>query len=217
MTTLPFTGGAVEGAIPVVRAHLDADGLLAYPTETVYGLGSAPRPEALTRLARLKGREARKPFLLLVSGRAMAERSGLEFPPAAAAMAEAIWPGPLTLVLPGGEGRLPDGLRGPEGGIAVRHTGHAGIARLVEGLGHPLTSTSANRPGGPTAPGVDGILTLFPAAIADGTLLVLDGGTLGNVPPSTIVDCTGAVPVLIREGAIPRAELRRRVGSRFSP
>ena len=155
-------------------------------------------------------------FLLLVTGRPMAEAWGLAFPPAAAALAREFWPGPLTLVLPGGEGRLPDRLRGPEGGIAVRHTSHALVARLVAGLGYPLTSTSANQPGQAPAPGAEAIAAIFADAIASGELLVLDGGPLGNVPPSTIVDCTGPVPRLVREGAIPRPELRRRVG-RLAP
>jgi L-threonylcarbamoyladenylate synthase len=143
----------------------------------------------------------------------MVEAYGLRFTEAATVLADAFWPGPLTLVLAGGEGHLPDALRGPEGGIAVRSTGHAGIAQLVEALGFPLTSTSANAPGGPTAPGAAAICATFAAAIAGGTLLVLDGGTLGNVPPSTVVDCTRAQPRLIREGAIPKSELRRRAGS----
>lgn len=214
---LPFgTPAEVDAATPQVRAHLAAGKLLAYPTETVYGLGSAPSEEGLDRLARLKGRPPRKPFLLLVSGRAMAERYGLALNASARAMVEAAWPGPLTLVLPGGEGRLPDRLRGPEGGIAVRHTSHGGIARLVAALDMPLTSTSANRPGGPPAPGVSGIADLFRPAVDAGELLVLDGGVLGTVPPSTIVDCTGPVPLLVREGAIPRADLRRMVG-RLAP
>ena len=97
---LPFeTETQVRAAAAPVRAQLDADRLIAYPTETVYGLGSAPRDSALTPLAQLKGRPARKPFLLLVSGRLMAEEWGLVFPPAARAMADYFWPGPLTLVL----------------------------------------------------------------------------------------------------------------------
>lgn len=217
MNPLPFvTDAEVEAAVPAVAAHLAAGRLLAYPTETVYGLGSAPREDALVRLAALKQRPPRKPFLLLVASREMAERWGLVFGPAARAMADAYWPGPLTLVLPGGEGRLPDQLRGPEGGIAVRHTGHAGMRRLIAALGHPVTSTSANRPGGPPAPGAARVLALFKDAVDSGELLVLDGGVLGNVPPSTLVDCTGPVPVLVREGAIPRPELRRRVG-RLAP
>ncbi len=215
--TLPFrTADDVAAAVEPVRAHLERGGLLAYPTETVYGLGSAPTPDALAALARLKGRPPGKPFLLLVSGREMAESYGLQFTPSARVLSDAFWPGPLTLVLAGGEGRLPDALRGPEGGIAVRHTSHRGVASLVRGLGFALTSTSANRPGAPAAPGVDRIAAEFQGAIAAGDLLVLDGGVLGNVPPSTIVDCTRPVPSLIREGALPRAELRRAAG-RLAP
>lgn len=206
---MPFrTPADVAAAIEPVRRHLSRGGLLAYPTETVYGLGSRALAEDVTRLSLLKGRPAGKPFLLLVSGRDMVRRYGLAFTPAAALLADRYWPGPLTLVLPGGEGRLPDQLRGPEGGIAVRWTAHADVARLIEAVDEPLTSTSANLPGGPTAPGATAIEADFAAAVNDGTLLVLDGGTLGNVPPSTVVDCTGPSPRLVREGAIPRAALR---------
>jgi L-threonylcarbamoyladenylate synthase len=214
---LPFrTPAEIEAAIPAAVAHLAADRLLAYPTETVYGLGSPPTASSLAALARLKGREPGKPFLLLVSGRAMAEDWGLVFSPSARALSAAFWPGPLTLVLRGGEGRLPDELRGREGGIAVRYTSHRAIERLVRAAGRPLTSTSANRPGGPTAPGPDALIELFREAVDEGLLLVLDGGVLGNVPPSTLVDCTGPVPRLVREGAIPRGELRRAAG-RLAP
>jgi L-threonylcarbamoyladenylate synthase len=206
----------ISSAIPQVGRHLRAGKLLAYPTETVYGLGSAPTNSALAALARLKGRPEGKPFLLLISGRRMAEEWGLVFSPSASALSNAFWPGPLTLVLRGGEGRLPDALRGREGGIAVRHTSHAGIARLVVSLGEPLTSTSANRPGGPPAPGADSLVEMFGPEMRSGELLVLDGGVLGNVPPSTLVDCTEGMPRLIREGAIPRGELRRAVG-RLAP
>src|SRR6185295_1269639 len=166
-------------------------GLIAYPTETVYGLGSRARGPEVQAVARLKGRRPDKPFLLLVADRDMAEAQGLAFNESASALARAFWPGPLTLVLPGAEGRLPDVLRGPEGGIAVRHTSHPGMARLVAALGFPLTSTSANRPGSPPAAGAAGISDVFPDAVAKGRLLVLDGGVIGNVPPSTVVDCTG--------------------------
>ncbi len=214
---LPFRSTAeIDAAIPTVGAHLAAGGLLAYPTETVYGLGSAPAGPALAALARLKGRAPDKPFLVLISGPAMAAEWGLVMSASARALSAAFWPGPLTLVLPGGEGRLPDELRGQEGGIAVRHTSHAGIARLVTVTGQPLTSTSANRPGQQPAPGPDRIREVFGPEIARGELLVLDGGVLGNVPPSTLVDCTGPVPRLVREGAIPRAELRRAAG-RLAP
>lgn len=215
--TFPFLSPAdVDAALPAVRRHLAEGKVLGYPTETVYGLGSAPEEAGLRALAALKGRPEGKPFLLLVAGRPMAERWGLAFNTAAAALSAAFWPGPLTLVLPGGEGKLPDLLRGREGGIAVRDTSHAGVRRLVTGLAYPITSTSANRPGGRPAPGAAALVETFREEVERGDLLVLDGGVLGNVPPSTLVDCTAGVPVLIREGALPRAELRRAVG-RLAP
>jgi L-threonylcarbamoyladenylate synthase len=217
VTLVPFRSDAdVAAALGPTVAHLGAGGLIAYPTETVYGLGSRPRSADVQALTRLKGRQPDKPFLLLVADREMAEAQGLGFNAAASALARAFWPGPLTLVLPGGGGRLPDLLRGPEGGIAVRWTSHRGMARLVQAVGEPLTSTSANLPGSPPAPGAEAIVRDFAAAVARGTLLVLDGGVLGNSPPSTVVDCTQRAPRLIREGAITLAELRRAAG-RLAP
>src|SRR5207249_11654737 len=183
-------------------AHRRAGGLIAYPTETVYGVGSRPLEADVVALQRLKGRRPDKPFLLLVSHRDMAEAQGLAFSAAASALARAFWPGPLTLVLPGGSGRLPDLLRGPDGGIAVRWTSHHAIGRLVAALGGPLTSTSANLPGQPPGPGADAIARDFAPAVAAGKLLVLDGGVLGNRPPSTVVDCTKPRAEIVREGTL---------------
>ena len=215
MTSIPFrTAAEAEAALGRVVAHLRGGGLLAYPTETVYGLGSRPRASEVRALAELKGRRPDKPFLLLVASREMAEAQGLAFNESASALARAFWPGPLTLVLPGGGGRLPDSLRGPEGGIAVRWTSHPHTARLVAVLGEPLTSTSANLPGAPPAPGADAVARDFAAAITAGQLLVLDGGVLGNRPPSTVVDCTSPTPRVVRAGALPVSELRRAAGIR---
>jgi L-threonylcarbamoyladenylate synthase len=213
MTAVPFlTVDDARQVAPAVARHLAAGGVLGYPTETVYGLGSRVTDAGLDALAMLKRRPPRKPFLMLVADRAMLTTTGLVLTAAARRLAEEFWPGPLTLVLAGGEGRIPDRLRGPEGGVAVRWTSHAPLAELIRGIGYPITSTSANAPGGAPAPGAEALLALFAEAVADGSLLVLDGGVLGNVPPSTLVDCTTGVPRLVREGAISRAELRRRVG-----
>jgi len=214
---VPFRSDAeIEAALAAVTAHLQRGGLLAYPTETVYGLGSRAREAEVVALARLKGRRPNKPFLLLVSSRTMAEAQGLAFNEVASALARAFWPGPLTLVLPGGGGRLPDLLRGPEGGIAVRWTSHPGMARLVAALEEPITSTSANLPGQPPAPGAEAIVRDFAAAVEAGTLVVLDGGVLGNSPPSTVVDCSRPTPRLVREGALTLVDLRRAAG-RLAP
>ncbi len=217
MKPVPFRSAEdIELAIRRAVPHLLAGGLLAYPTETVYGLGSRARAPEVKALARLKGRRLDKPFLLLVSSQEMAEAQGLAFNQSARALVRAFWPGPLTLVLPGGSGRLPDLLRGPEGGIAVRWTSHRGMTRLVQALREPVTSTSANLPGQPPAPGAEAIVRDFASAVEAGTLLVLDGGVLGNSPPSTVVDCTQPAPRLIRPGALTLAELRRAAG-RLAP
>src|SRR2546427_9543283 len=80
------------------------------------------------------------------------------------------------------------------------------MATLVRALGEPVTSTSANLPGSPPAPGAEAIVQDFAPAVEAGAFLVLDGGVLGNSPPSTIVDCTQRTPRLIREGALKRSE-----------
>lgn len=217
MKPVPFQSDAdISAGIPKVVMHLQGGGLLAYPTETVYGLGSRAVQADVAALAALKGRTAAKPFLLLISERAMAEAYGLAFNASADALARAFWPGPLTLVLPGGSGRLPDLLRGPDGGIAVRWTSHKAIADLVAALGSPLTSTSANVPGQPPGAGVDAIARDFATAVDAGKLMVLDGGVLGNRPPSTVVDCTRPRAQIVREGTLSVAELRRTVG-RLAP
>ena len=197
----------VAAALPAVVTHLARRGLIAYPTETVYGFGSVTAAAAVERLAALKGREPGKPFLVLVSNRRMLEGVGLRLTDAAERFAAAFWPGPLTLVLPGGEGMLPDALRGPEGGVAVRWTSHQGAARLIETLGSPITSTSANRPGQPSLMEAPAIERTFAEAVAERSLLVLDAGVLPKSPPSTLIDCTGSAPRILRDGAIPRARL----------
>jgi len=206
---IPFrTAAEVAGAIPDVVLHLVRQGLIAYPTETVYGLGSTTAPEAVARLSALKGRDPGKPFLLLVSDPAMLAAVGLRLTDAAARLASAFWPGPLTMVLPGGEGILPDVLRGPEGGIAVRWTSHRGTAQLIAALGSPITSTSANLPREPGAMSGNEAAAIFPDAVRERRLLVLDAGRLEPSPPSTLVDCTGRVPRVVRIGALAPAHLR---------
>lgn len=211
---IPFrTEAEIAKAIPEVVLHLVRSGLMAYPTETVYGLGSAASKQAVTRLSALKGREPGKPFLLLVSDLGMLTGVGLRLTDAAHRFAAAFWPGALTLVLPGGEGVLPDLLRGPEGGIAVRWTSHRGVAQLIRTLGSPVTSTSANKPRQPPALDAAGVATDFDAAIERKELIVLDAGRLTPSAPSTLVDCTGSFPRVIRVGAIAPDTLRAIVPS----
>jgi L-threonylcarbamoyladenylate synthase len=198
----------VNAAIGRALAHLEGRQVLAYPTETVYGFGGAIDRDSVAALVALKRRPPGKPFLLLVAGSDMLARLDLHFPTYAAAMAARHWPGPLTLVLPGGERRVAPQLRGPEGGIAVRWTSHPAMQRLIRTYGQAVTSTSANRPGVPPATSAPEIVSQWADVIARGVLLVLDGGRLQASPPSTVVDCTGRRPRVIRPGAIPASVLR---------
>jgi L-threonylcarbamoyladenylate synthase len=209
---VPFwSSEEIEAALPSAIAHLNARKVLAYPTETVYGFGGGVDRESVNNLIALKGRPPNKPFLLIVSSSDMITRLGLHLTSYASQLAARFWPGPLTLVLPGGEKRVPEQLRGPEGGIAVRWTPHRGLSRLVQAYGEPITSTSANRPGTPPATSSTDIIEQWGDAITRGALHVLDGGQLTDSPPSTVVDCTGSRPRVIRPGAIPSAILRASV------
>jgi L-threonylcarbamoyladenylate synthase len=146
----------------------------------------------------------------------MIDRLDLNLPGYAARFVANHWPGPITLVLRGGEGRVPARLRGPEGGVAVRWTSHAGMRSIIRAHGDALTSTSANRPGVPPAQTTAEIVAQWPDAIARGILRVLDGGRLTPSQPSTVVDCTGRAPRIIRPGAISAAVLRDSVPTLIS-
>jgi L-threonylcarbamoyladenylate synthase len=208
-TAVPFwSREEVEAAIGPTITHLQSGGVLAYPTETVYGFGGAVDFDSVERLVKLKQRPSAKPFLLLISASEMLTRLGLHLTSSGARIAARHWPGPVTLVLPGGERRVPDRLRGPEGGIAVRWTPHPGLTRLIQAYGDPITSTSANLPGVPPAMSATEILQQWSDAVTRGTIRVLDGGRLSPSNPSTVIDCTGQRPRVIRPGAIPAATLR---------
>jgi L-threonylcarbamoyladenylate synthase len=198
----------VEMALAPTIAYLQSGGALAYPTETVYGFGGAVDHDAVERLVALKRRPPAKPFLLLISGSDMIARLGLHLTRSAARIAARHWPGPVTLVLPGGERRVPARLRGPEGGVAVRWTPHPALTRLIQAYGDPITSTSANLPGVPPAMSATEILQQWRDAVARGKLRVLDGGRLTPSSPSTVIDCTGNRPRVIRPGAVPATTLR---------
>lgn len=206
---VPFWSAAeIESSLAATIAHLQSGNILAYPTETVYGFGTAVDHEAVKRLVTLKRRPDAKPFLLLIAASDMIAHLDLHLTSEASQLAARHWPGPLTLVLAGGERRVPKRLRGPEGGVAVRWTSHPGLQRLLQAYGDPITSTSANRPGLPPAMTAGEIVQQWSEATSRGLMRVLDGGRLQPSSPSTVVDCTGRRPRVIRPGAISAATLR---------
>lgn len=206
MRVLPFADrSAQRAALGDVHAHLQAGGLLLYPTETVFGLGGAATPEATQALAALKGRDAAKPFILLISHLRQAE--GLEWTPAAERLAQAFWPGPLTLVLRDPDSRFPAGIRSADGGVAIRETSHEGVRYLIGALNQPITSTSANLPGARPAETPEEARALFRDLPVRANVWMLDGAA-GRMEPSSVVDCTGARPRVVRAGAIPVEQIR---------
>ncbi|WP_373068409.1 L-threonylcarbamoyladenylate synthase [Gemmatimonas sp.] len=207
--TVPFWSPVeVEAALRDSITHLGERRVLAYPTETVYGFGTAVDHESVEALVQLKGRPPGKPFLLLINDPAQIARLDLHLPTYASTLAARFWPGPLTLVLRGGDQRVSSRLRGPEGGVAVRWTPHVGLQRLLTVYGEPITSTSANRPGVPPAMTAAEIVQQWPDAIHRGLLHVLDGGRLAPSRSSTVVDCTGRRARVIRPGVLTAIQLR---------
>lgn len=194
-----------------VCRHLREGGLIAYPTETVYGFGCTLRDDALRRLASLKRRPADQPFLVLTPSRKRI--ADLRWTKRARALADVFWPGPLTLVLADPEGHYPGRVRGSTGGVAVRRTPHPTASILVERLGDLLTSTSANEPDVAPARTADEAERALRALGGDpARVWILDGGALSASRPSTIVDCTDEErAVVVREGAIPSRRLEETV------
>jgi L-threonylcarbamoyladenylate synthase len=188
--------------------HLRGGGLLGHPTETVYGFGSTVAASSLERLFALKGRDARRPVLLLVPGVDAEGVEDLAWTPEARELAEVFWPGSVTLLIQDPRRVFPEGVRGVEGKVGVRRTAHPLTARLVELLGEPLTSTSANAPGEPPARRGEEVVAVADASGAGDGTWVLDVGTLPPSAPSTIVDCTGDRPRVLRAGATPVERLR---------
>lgn len=204
----------VERALPRVVDHLRANGVIAYPTETVYGVGCALRAPALEHLARLKRRSADKPFLLLVAARDQV--AGLAWTEAARRLADAFWPGPLTIALHAPADMFPPGVRSVDGMVAVRATSHAGMHRLLATFGAPVTSSSANLPGEAAALDAAGAASALAqagaVAKAGGHALVLDGGPLAPSPPSTLIDASRVPPRIMRAGAVGVEEIREVIG-----
>jgi len=189
-----------------VARHVRGSGILAYPTETVYGFGGVCSPEAVDRVRFLKRRAEDKPLLVLVeSAEAVAD---LTWPLEARELAGVFWPGALTLVLADPRGIFPPGIRSGTGAVAVRVSPHPWVRAILRIVGEPMTSTSANVPEARPARTGEEAERAGEALGAGPELLVLDAGALEPSAPSTIIDCTGTRPVVVREGSVPVGRLR---------
>ena len=209
MTLLPVrTADEVAAALPVVLDHLSRDGLIAYPTETVYGFGGAVTAAAVAALRDLKRREPLKSFLLLVDDPDQVH--GVHWSDVSRAIASRFWPGPLTLALPAEQGTFPEGIISAEGVVALRASPHPFVRALTRAWGGAITSTSANAPGSPPARDAAAVVVALQALDAR-DVLVLDGGTLPESPSSTILAVEDHTARILRAGAVATEDLRNQL------
>jgi L-threonylcarbamoyladenylate synthase len=195
----------VEAAVAAIRAGR----LAIVPTDTVYGLATTPyREESVLTLYRAKGREGRQPTAVVAASLEALERLLPELPEPSAAIARALLPGPYTLIVPNPAERLPWLTGTRPGAIGVRVPAVEGPARELLGRVGALVATSANLPGGPDPH----TLADVPEQLRAAADALLDGGPLPGTP-STVIDLTGAEPVVLREGAVAADEALRAVGS----
>jgi L-threonylcarbamoyladenylate synthase len=182
-------------------ARLEAGGLVAFPTDTVYGLGAkAFLAEAAARIYQAKGRSVEKALPVLLSSSADLPRVALKPPLMALRLAARFWPGPLTLVV-ARQPAIPETVTALPT-VGVRVPDHAVARGLLTAAG-PLAVSSANRAGAPSPRTAQEVLAQLGGVID----LILDGGETAGGMPSTVVDCTGEVPIVLREGPIRLEEL----------
>jgi len=185
-----------------VRTILRRGGIVAIPTETSYGLGVDPFDSAaLSRLTKVKGRAEHKPILLLIGADDQLYPLVESIPPAATALMEAFWPGPLTIVFPA-RADLHTLITAGTGTVGVRWTSLTALADILRVVG-PVTGTSANRSGESAARTAQEVQQTF----GDEIDLIIDAGSTPGGLPSTVIQVEGR-PQIVREGTISRARIR---------
>lgn len=195
-------GSLSDGALEQILSFLRAGGVIAFPTDTAYGLGADPFNDgAVRRIFEIKGRPETKPILLLVNSMEMANRVAT-FSDRAMALAERFWPGPLTMILPANES-VPSVVTAGTGTVGVRWADALFDQRLITAFDRPITATSANLAGRPSTVNVKEVCEQLGKSID----LIVDGGTLPARGGSTLLDLTTIPARLLREGPIAEAEL----------
>ena len=195
-------------ALEEAAGLLAAGRLVAFPTETVYGLGADGLDgEAVARIFAAKGRPADNPLILHIAGVELLGQVARVVPAPAERLAAAFWPGPLTLVLPKARS-VPRITTAGLDTVAVRVPAHPVALALLQAFGGPIAAPSANRSGRPSPTRAEHVAEDFGAEVA----MVLDGGATTLGIESTVVDCTESPPVLLRLGALSREAIEAVVG-----
>ncbi|MEI6240768.1 MAG: L-threonylcarbamoyladenylate synthase [Planctomycetia bacterium] len=201
----PATLSAIDRAIEV----LAGGGLVAVPTETVYGLAAiATDAVAVERIFAAKGRPATNPLIVHVADVAMARSLAAIWPDAADRVATALWPGPITVVVPRGP-RIPDVVTAGGSTVALRCPAHRLTRLLIEKLGAPLAAPSANRSLAVSPTTAAHVLD----SLGNRVDLILDGGPCARGIESTVVDCTADPPLVLRPGPVTIAQLEQAIAA----
>jgi L-threonylcarbamoyladenylate synthase len=202
---LPADAAGVRLAAEILRRG----GLVAFPTETVYGLGArALDGAAARRVYRAKGRPSDNPLIVHVDGLRMLARVARRATPLARRLMAAFWPGPLTLVLERAPG-VPDAVTGGRNTVAVRLPDHPAARALIRALGEPIAAPSANLSGRPSPTTAAHVLRDLRGRVP----LILDGGPCRRGLESAIVDARGRRPVLLRPGTLTPEAISRAAGA----
>ncbi len=192
---------ASEQAIPEAIRIIQKGGVIGFPTDTVYGLGVSIHHEvAIYELFQIKGRDFNKAIAVLVGSLDQVHQVAAGFPPLAEKLAASFWPGPLTIVVQ--KSPLLPAIISPNEGIGIRVPDLAFTRALLLATG-PLATTSANLSGGANSLDATEVMD----QIGDKFALLLDGGKCPGGVPSTVVNCQGIEPVIIRAGAIERSRI----------
>ncbi len=189
---------------------IEEGGVLAYPTETFYGLGADGRNEnAIERIFLIKGRDIKNPLSVIIGDRGDLRDVVEGIPEMALRLMETFWPGALTLVFTASQ-NVSSRLTAGTGKIGVRVSSHPIATALAKALRHPITATSANPSGAGECTSVDEVIK----CIGDKIDAVIDGGRTPGGKGSTIIDVTTHPPVILREGVISGPLIRRALANR---
>jgi len=201
--------GPTDDDVARAVAALRAGDLVAFPTETVYGLGAdAANPDAVRRLYAVKGRPADHPVIVHLGHAEQLDELAREVPDTARRLAKACWPGPLTIVVRRSPDRVAAALTGGRDTVGLRVPDHPVALRLLDSFGGGLAAPSANRFGRVSPTTAAHVLADLGADVD----VVLDGGTCRVGVESTIVDVTGREPAILRVGGTSRADIELAIG-----
>ncbi len=203
MKVIRVTEHNVDDAVQKASALIRAGGIVAFPTETFYGIGAHYADETvLRRIYSLKQRSTKNALPLLIGSKKLLKLLTPSIHEIAAMMMNRFWPGPLTILFPA-KSNLHNLITAGTEKVAVRMPGGSIALRLAQSLEFPITATSANISGMPPAENAGQVFRYF----KDGIDLLIDGGSTSGTLPSTIIDIVDNKIIIVRQGVIPKADI----------